>query len=174
MGIWPVIVWEEEYRDDPIRLAVGDRVSWDVKLIDGEAGAWPTGLLVSTTVEIVERSPESAFARTPELVAVWRGTAPVGARFALHAALVADWLQPTGTAVAGTIRWMSKVWVAAELVPVAAGRSAFRRVQPVTRRHLVEVRELDRLPLGDTDGEVIDALLVGLDVDTNEVAGELP
>jgi hypothetical protein len=171
MGVWPVIVWEEMYHDDPVRLAAGDRVRWDVKLIDGEAGAWPTELLVHTTVEIEERSPESAFARTPELVAYWNGASPIGSRFAIHAALAADWLQPRGSTVSGTIERMYKVWVPARLVPLTSGRAFYRPAAPVTYRRLVETRELDRLPTGVVDGEMIDSLLVELDVDANYVAG---
>lgn len=118
------------YHDDPVRLAVGDRVRWDVKLIDGEAGAWPTELLVHTTVEIEERLPEFAFARTPELVAFWNGASPIGARFAIHAALAADWFNPHGSIVSGTIERMYKVWVAARLVPLTSGARSFGRRRP--------------------------------------------
>jgi hypothetical protein len=174
MGVWPVIVSEEMYHDDPVRLAVGDRVRWDVQLIDGEAGAWPTELLAHTTVEIEERSPEGAFARTPELVAFWNGASPIGARFAIHAALAADWFNPHGSIVSGTIERMYNVWVAARMVPLTSGRPFYRPAAPVTYRRLVETRELDRLPTGVADVEMIDSLLVELDVHANDVAGGTP
>jgi hypothetical protein len=169
MGVWPVIVWEWMYSDNPVRLVVGDRVRWDVDLVDGAAGVWPIERLVQTTVEIEERSPEWVYARAPELVARWTGAAPAGSRFEICAALEADWLNPHGATVSGAIKRIYQVWVAVELAHYANGRP-FYRPAPVTGRQLVEVPEIDWIPSDVVDGQKIDSLLVELDIDGNEVA----
>jgi hypothetical protein len=103
------------YGDDPVPLQIGDEISWDVKLIDGEANGWPPELLVSTTVTI--NDPPSgvhhgAVATTPQLDAAWGGTAPIGSRFSILAALSADWLNPPfQTLINGQIKRLHVAWV---------------------------------------------------------------
>jgi hypothetical protein len=169
VSVWPVIVWEWMYSDDPVRLAIGDRVRWDVDLVDGAAGFWPIEVLVKTTVEIEERSPGWVYARTPELVANWNGTSPGGTRFEICAALEADWLNPHGATVSGTIKRIYQVWVTAELVHYANGRE-FYRPAPITGRQLIEVQEISWLPSDVVDGKKIDSLMVELVIDANEIA----
>jgi len=65
------------YEDSPQRFGIGDEISWDVILIDGEAEGWPPEVLVDTTVTIEDPprgAPNGAVARTPELVRRWGGT----------------------------------------------------------------------------------------------------
>jgi hypothetical protein len=39
------------YNDTPVSLAVGDEISWNVMLVDGEAEGWPANVLVDTSVQ---------------------------------------------------------------------------------------------------------------------------
>ncbi|MGI8712083.1 MAG: hypothetical protein ACR2NR_02655 [Solirubrobacteraceae bacterium] len=80
-------------------------------------------------------------ARTPELVACWRGHSPAGSEFQIHAGLVADLFNPpVRTPVTGTVRQIMLVtgrgedhsvdssapW---ELTEVRASPSSFARVE---------------------------------------------
>jgi hypothetical protein len=88
-------------------FAVGEVVSWDVILIDGEEG-WPGDVLVDSPVRIEQR-PEFAMsgslARTPDLALCWRGDEQVGSEFRIRAALRAEFLNPPfRSAVTGVVR----------------------------------------------------------------------
>lgn len=108
MRVWPVYLWGPMHADSGETISLGDRVTWDVCLTDGEAEGWPARVLVDTTVQI-ESNPGSAtgglVARTPELVACWRGHSPAGSQFRIHAGLQADLFNPlVRTPVTGTVR----------------------------------------------------------------------
>ncbi len=94
MGLWPVFLWRYMYEDSPQRFGIDDEICWDMVLIDGEAEGWLSGILVDTTV-CIEDPPDGAahgaVARTPELVADWRGLSPIGSEFRVRAGLDADW-----------------------------------------------------------------------------------
>jgi hypothetical protein len=106
--VWPVYLWGPMHADSGEMISVGDRVTGNVCLSDGEAEGWPTRVLVATTVRI-ESDPGSPtgglVARTPELVACWRGHSPAGSEFRIHAGLQADLFNPpVRTPVTGTVR----------------------------------------------------------------------
>ena len=134
MRVWPVYLWGPMLADSGERIAVGDRVTWDVCLTDGEADGWPAGVLVDTSVRI-EADPGSPagglVARTPELVACWRGHSPAGSEFRVHAGLLADLFNPpVRTPVTGTVRQILLV----------AGRAEDRVAASSTPWELTEVR----------------------------------
>ena len=108
MRLWPVYLWGPMHADSGETISVGDRVTWDVCLADGEAEGWPARVLVDTTVRI-ESDPASAtgglVACTPELVACWRGYSPAGSQFRIRAGLQVDLFNPpVRTPVTGMVR----------------------------------------------------------------------
>lgn len=171
MGLWPVFLWRYMYEDSPQRFGVGDEICWDVVLVDGEAGGWPAGVLVDTTVCIEGPPPgasHGAVARTPELDACWRGRSPAGSEFGVRAGLEADWFNPPfRSALTGIVRRL-------QIVAAPMTQDGTRSQPVVTRQewHLSELREsplsLRRAEHGMP--EVI-GLLVGLEVAASEVRG---
>jgi hypothetical protein len=142
--VWPVYLWGPMHADSGETISLGDRVTWDVCLTDGEAEGWPARVLVDTTVQI-ESNPGSAtgglVARTPELVACWRGHSPAGSQFRIHAGLQADLFNPpVRTPVTGTVRQIMLVTgpvedhsadssVPWELTEVRTSPSSFARLE---------------------------------------------
>jgi hypothetical protein len=132
--VWPVYLWGPMHADSGETIFIGGRVTWDVCLTDGEAEGWPAGVLVDTTVQI-ESDPGSAtgglVARTPELVACWRGHSPPGSEFRIRAGLQADLFNPpVHTPVTGTVRQIMLV----------TGRAQDRSADSAVPWELTEVR----------------------------------
>ena len=154
------------YDDTPVPLAVGDDISWNVMLVDGEAEGWPANVLVDTTVQIDEPPPgarSGAIARTPQLCARWSGFSPVGSRFRMRAGLVADWLNPSyQSTVAGKIARLHIVWV-----PSDCGANGW----PGAPMRLVETQDVRSLRRTGDKSELVAGLLVELAVHFNEIAG---
>jgi hypothetical protein len=115
---WPVFLSRVMYEDSPVRLRVGDRISWNAILVDGCAEGFPSEILVETSVRGAA-PPEGALgglvARTPELTVAWGGTAPEGSRLHLLAGLVADWFNPPfQTIINASIRRLYVAWQRSE------------------------------------------------------------
>lgn len=85
------------HEDMGVLFGVGETVSWDVILVNGEAEGWPGDRLVETEVRIGDR-PDFALhgllASTPELAACWRGNDAVGSEFRIRAGLAVDLFNP--------------------------------------------------------------------------------
>lgn len=158
------------YGDDPVPLAIGDEVSWNVRMIDGQAEGWPIEILVTTTVCIEEPPPgarHGATATTPELSVAWGGNAPIGSQFEIHAGLDADWLNPPFNAiVAGTIVRLHTASIAAHLP--ASG-------SPGAPMCLTETREVIRTRhRAPQRGQNAAGLMVELDIYENTIAAWQP
>lgn len=167
VSVWPVFLWRFMYNDTPVSLAVGDEISWNVMLVDGEAEGWPANVLVDTTVQIDDPppgAPGAAIARTPQLCARWGGSCPVGSRFRMRAGLAADWLNPSyQSTVAGKIARLHIAWV-----PSDSDANGW----PGASMRLVETRDVVRSLRRTGDrSELVAGLLVELAVHCNEIAG---
>jgi hypothetical protein len=151
--VWPVYLWGPMHADSGETTSVGNRVTWDVCLTDGEADGWPARVLVDTTVRI-ESGPGSEtgglVARAPELVACWQGHSPAGSEFQIHAGLQADLFNPPlRTPVTGTVRQIMLV----------TGRVKDHSAGSSTPWELTEIR---RSP--SSFARVEDGLLILLDI----------
>jgi hypothetical protein len=97
VATWPVFLDRTMHEDMGLLFGVGETVSWDVILVDGEAEGWPVDRLVEADVRIDER-PDFALhgllASTPELAACWRGKDAVGSEFQMRAGLSVDLFNP--------------------------------------------------------------------------------
>jgi hypothetical protein len=97
VAIWPVFLDRTMHEDVGVLFGVGETVSWDVVLVDGEAEGWPRDPLVETDVRIDDRPDfalHGSMASTPELAACWRGKEPIGTSFRIRAGLYADLFNP--------------------------------------------------------------------------------
>ncbi len=169
VAVWPVYLWRRMHEDMGGLFAVGDVVSWDVILIDGEAEGWPSDVLVDTSVVIEER-PEFALrgslARTPQLSACWEGDAPVGSEFRIRAGLRADLLNPpfpsTVTGVVQRIQIVTR--------PMTQHEGGLRN--RAGEWHRADVRKSPRWlarPGDDPAAEQEDGFLVGLELLSHEI-----
>ncbi len=118
MAVWPVFLPIAMYQDHGNRFAIGDAVSWDVLLVDGDAGGWPAERLVAATARIAERpwwATRGSLADTGTLRIGWSGSEPAGSLLALKAGLVADFWNPAiPTMIGAAIRGIEVVsWRAA-------------------------------------------------------------
>lgn len=115
---WPVFLSRAMHDDRRACTKVGDEISWNVLLVDGESEGWPRNILVPTSVEITEAPAEArrgSVARTPQLTVAWGGAVPLGSRFDLLALLVADWFNPPfQTTVTGCIQRLYTAWESGE------------------------------------------------------------
>jgi hypothetical protein len=97
VAIWPVFLERTIHEDTGTLFAVGEAVSWDVILVDGEAQGWPRDSLVDTDVRIDARPAfalRGSLARAPDLAACWRGAGPIGSELRIRAGLRADLFNP--------------------------------------------------------------------------------
>jgi hypothetical protein len=106
--VWPVFLSSTMHHDVGDLFSVGDRMAWDVELIDGRAAGWPWYVLVDVMARIHARPAwalSGALAEANGLRACWRGPERPGTELALSAGLVADLWNPLFHAnVAGVVR----------------------------------------------------------------------
>jgi hypothetical protein len=169
VAVWPVFLWRHMHEDAGRAFSVGQTVSWDVLLVDGEALGWPGEVLIETSV-VIEPRPAFALhgslARTPDISACWRGEEPVGTEFQIRAGLVADLLNlPFFSTVTGIVRRIQVV--SYRMAPNERG--VWGGTGPWT---LAEVDESPRW-LGprrqDRADEQDVGFLIGLDVASHEI-----
>ncbi|MGO9971564.1 MAG: DUF6578 domain-containing protein [Solirubrobacteraceae bacterium] len=141
VAIWAVFLDRTMHEDTGRLFAVGERVSWDVVLVDGVAQDWPRDVLVDIDVRIDARPTfalHGSLATTPQLAACWRGIEPIGSEFRIRAGLCVDLFNPPfrSTATGSVTR--------IETVQRGMDQDARGVWNPVGPWHLTDVRRSPR------------------------------
>jgi hypothetical protein len=163
---WPVFLSRAMYGDSPVALHVGDRISWNMLMVDGAVAGWPRDILVPTFVEITD-PPAGArgglVARSADLTVAWGGVAPAGSAVSVLGGLVADWFNPPfQTIVSGSITRLYLAW------ETSADCEDERRDGSLRLAETGEVRSLSSA--GVVDDSHVAGLMAELEVSSSRVA----